>query len=92
MRKIFSKPADTHYWEQYFKKDELAKTLEEEGFEVREIHPMDHSHALVSFSSIFRDKNTFDEANSLGLKLGAWFEKYLPWSTACQTAFVCYKK
>ena len=92
LRKLFGKPEDNHYWEHYFKKGELMKILETEGFRVREIHPLDHAHALVSFSGIFRDKKTYDEANALGLKLGAWCEKYLPWATAAQMTLICYKK
>lgn len=92
LRRLFRRPEDNHYWEHYFKKEELVKILEEEGFEVREIHPVDHSHALVSFSGLFRDKKTYDEANALGLKLGAWCEKYLPWATAAQMTLVCYKR
>lgn len=92
LRKCFNRPDDHHYWEQYFKKKDLIKILEEEGFEVREAHPLDHAHALVSFSGIFRDKKEYDEASPLGLKLGAWCAKYLPWSTAAQMTLVCYKK
>lgn len=92
LRKLFGKPDDHHYWEQYFKRADLQHILEDEGFEVREVHPMDHDHALVSFSSLFRDKNTMDEANALGLKLGAWCERILPWATAAQMTFVCTKK
>ncbi|MGH7197668.1 MAG: methyltransferase domain-containing protein [Candidatus Omnitrophota bacterium] len=92
LRRLFGKPMDNHYWEQYFKKEELVQTLEAEGFEVKEIHPLDHSHAWVSFSNFFRDKKSFDEANALGLKLGAWCQKHLPWITASQMALVCAKK
>lgn len=92
LRKIFRKPLDTHYWEQYFKRNELKKTLEQEGFEVRHIFPMDHSAAVLSFSKIFRDKKTFDEASPLGLKIGRWCEKNLPWLTAAQILLICYKK
>lgn len=92
LRKFFGKPEDNHYWEQYFKKEELCRILSEEGFDVREIHPLDHSHSLVSFSSLFRKKNTYDEANDLGLKLGAFFEKHMPWSIAAQMALICYKR
>ena len=92
LRKLFHKPDDHHYWEQYFKKEALQNILQEEGFEVREIHPMDHSHAWVSFSGIFRDKKTYDEANALGLRLGRFCEKHLPWSTAAQMTFICYKR
>ena len=92
MRKLFKKPADTHYWEQYFKRSELVPLLEREGFEIREVHPMDHSHAFVSFSNFFRDKDTFDEASPLALRLGTWSEKRLPWLMACQLLIIGYKK
>lgn len=92
IRRLLKKPMDTHYWEQYFKKGELTTVLEKEGFEVREIYPLDHSAAVLSFSQCFRDKATFDEASSLGLRIGHWCEKYLPWITAAQILFVCYKK
>ena len=92
LRKAFRKPMDTHYWEQYFKRSELVPLLEKEGFEVREVRPMDHSHAFVSFSNFFRDKDTFDEASPLALRLGAWSEKRLPWLMACQLLIIGYKK
>ena len=92
LRKLMGKAEDNHYWEQYFKKKELIRVLSEEGFDVREIHPLDHSHALVSFSGIFRDKKTYDEAKALGLSVGAFCEKYLPWATAAQMALVCVKR
>ncbi len=92
LRRLFGKPMDTHYWEQYFKRSELVPLLEKEGFDIREVRPMDHSHAFVSFSNFFRDKDTFDEASPLALKLGAWAEKNMPWALACQLLIIGYKK
>ena len=92
LRKLFHRPDDYHYWEQYFKKEDLSRILSEQGFEVREIHPMDHDHALASFSSVFRDKKTYDEVNALGRTIGRWCAKNLPWATAAQMTFICYKK
>lgn len=92
LRKLLKKPEDNHYWEQYFKRKALIGYLEEGGFEVREVHAMDHSHSLVSFSNFFRDKETLDEASPFGLKLGAWCEKHLTWQTASQMTLICYKK
>jgi ubiquinone/menaquinone biosynthesis C-methylase UbiE len=92
LRKLFGKDEHNHYWEQYFKKEDLVRMLSEEGFDVREIHPLDHAHALVSSLPGFRDKKTYDEANALGLKLGAFCEKHLPWATAAQMALVCRKR
>ena len=92
IRRLFKKPEDTHYWEQYFKRRELVPLLEREGFAVREIHAMDHSHAFVSFSNFFRDPDTFDEASPLALRLGDWAEKHFPWVFACQLLIIGYKK
>ncbi len=92
LRKVFKKPADTYYWEQYFKRAELVPLLEKEGFFIREVHAMDHSHAFVSFSNFFRDKNTFDEASPLALRLGAWCEKNMRWLMACQLLIIGIKK
>jgi SAM-dependent methyltransferase len=88
LRRVFNKPADTHYWEQYFKRQELVPLLEREGFEIREVHAMDHSHAWVAFSDFFRDNSTFDEASPLALKLGRWCEKHMKWSMACQLLII----
>ncbi len=92
LRRLLKKPEDTYYWEQYFDRKELAALLEKEGFAVREVHALDHSHAFVSFSDFFRDKKTFDEASPLALKLGAWSEKNLRWVMACQLLIIAYKK
>jgi SAM-dependent methyltransferase len=92
LRRLFKKPLDTHYWEQYFKRTELTAVLEQEGFEVREVLPMDHSAAVLSFSGVFRAKNTFDEVNPLGLAAGRCCEKHLPWLTAAAVLFIAYKK
>lgn len=91
-RRYLKKPIESHYWEQYFNRKDLVRYLQEGGFEVREIHPLDHAHALVSFSSFFRDRRTYDEANPLGLRLGLWLEKTFPWSTAAQMTIICYKR
>lgn len=90
-RKLFGKGPSEHYWEQYFSRKRLSRYLEEGGFRVAEIHPLDHSHTLVSFHSFFRDKKTYDEASPLALKIASFFEKYLPWQTAGQMVLICYK-
>ncbi len=92
VRRLFKKPVETHYWEQYFKRDRLIRYLQEGGFEVREVHALDHSHTLVAFSKFFRDKQSYDEASPQALKIAAWFEKWLPWQTASQMTLICYKK
>ena len=92
LRRLLKKSEENHYWEQYFKRDRLVQYLEEGGFEVHEMHALDHSHTLVSFSDFFRDKRTYDEASPLALKIAALFEKQMPWSTASQMTLVCIKK
>ena len=66
--------------------------IEREGFAVKEIHPMDHSHAFVSFSDFFRDKGSFDEASPLAIRLGEWCNKNFPWLFACQLLMIGVKK
>ena len=92
LRTLLKKSDDNHYWEQYFKPGVLKAILEKNGFQVREIHPLDHAHSLLSAFGFLRDRKTYDEASPLGLKVGAWCEKYLPWATAAQMTLVCYKK
>ncbi len=92
LRRLFKKSAEGHYWEQYFKKHELEELLGQEGFEVIEIHPLDHTASVLSFSNFLRDKTKYDDVNSRGLAFGRWCEKWLPWSTAAQILFICLKK
>jgi hypothetical protein len=83
---------DTYYWEQYFKKNELKAVLEQEGFAIKGVYPLDHTASVLSFSNLFRDKNQYDEVNRVGLALGRWCEAHLPWITAAQMLFVCVKE
>ncbi len=92
LRRLFKKPEENHYWEQYFKRKDLVRYLETGGFEVSEIHALDHSHTLVFFSGFFRDKKKYDEASPLALKLAAFLERALPWQTASQMTLICHKK
>ncbi len=92
LRRLFGKRLEHHYWEQYFAKDELESILESEGFEVKEIHPLDHSHALCSSFGFLRDRSAYDEATELGLRVGRWCRRHLPWMTAAQMTFICYKR
>ncbi|MDD5226950.1 MAG: methyltransferase domain-containing protein [Candidatus Omnitrophica bacterium] len=92
LRRLFRKPMDTHYWEQYFHKNELKSMLEQEGFHVKEIHPLDHAASLLSLGNFFRNKNKFDDVNSKGLAFGRWCERKFPWATAAQILLICYKK
>lgn len=92
MRRLFGKAPDGHYWEQYFKRKELVPLIEKEGFDIEEVRPMDHSHTWITLGSAFRDKNTFDEVSPLALKLGAWCEKHMPWSMACQLLIIGRKR
>lgn len=91
LRKIFKKPLVNYYWEQYLKISELADIIKNNNFEIIKIFPVDHEHALLASFYMFRDKNTYDGANSLGITLAALFEKYMPWSTAAATIMICRK-
>jgi len=93
LRKVFRKPARVYYWEQYFKPKALVEMLEEGGFTVKERIPIDHAHTLCTFCApLFRDKTKYDEANSLGLALGRFFSRTLPWLSANEAIFVCQKR
>lgn len=91
IRRLLKKDIKVRYWQQYFKQKYLRNKLNASGFEVLEVHALDHTHALASFSHIFRDEKTFDEANPLGIKLGCWLERNFPWTTAAQMMLVCRK-
>jgi SAM-dependent methyltransferase len=92
LRKIFRKPPRAYYWEQYFKVSELNNLLDNSGFDVLKINPVDHEHSLLSFSPLFRDKNSFDGANRLGVILGEICSRVFPWITASGMIFICRKK
>ncbi len=47
LRNLFGKEEDNHDWEQYFKKDYLKRVLEENGFRIEEIHPLDHERQTL---------------------------------------------
>jgi SAM-dependent methyltransferase len=92
IRRIFGKPEKTYYWEQYFKPKKFSGMLKENGFDVKAVMPIDHTHNLCTFcGALFRDKNTYDEANALGKRVGEVLEKVLPWSTAAEAIFICRK-
>jgi SAM-dependent methyltransferase len=92
LRKIFRKPTKAYYWEQYFKVSELKNLLENSGFDVLKIVPVDHEHSLLILSSLFRDRNSFDGANRFGVIMGEICSRLLPWITASEMIFICRKK
>ena len=92
LRQLFKKPEDTHYWEQYFRKKALADILENAGFEVKEVHALDHSHSLVAFMPFFRNKQEYDEATPFAIRISEFLERRFPWQTASQMTLVCIKK
>jgi len=92
IRKIFRKEQKVYYWQVYFKPCKLKKILEDSGFDVVEIAPMDHEHSISSFSGIFRDKNSYDGTNPAGLAFSRFCERRLPWFTAANMVLVCRKK
>lgn len=92
IRKLFGRaPAEAHYWEQHFKVSELKGLLENNGFLVERIVPIDHEHGLMSFSGIFRDKSSYDGPNGLCLAATGFCKKFMPWLSAPGVVFVCRK-
>ena len=91
LRKMFKKAPPNHYWEQYFKISELVDVIKRNNFEIIKIFPVDQEHSLVVFSNMFRDRNSYDGANSLGILLANFFQKYIPWSTAAAMIIICRK-
>jgi SAM-dependent methyltransferase len=91
IRRIFGKEQKIYYWQYYFKRKELKGILEKYGFKILEIVPMDHEHSVISSSKAFRDPESYDGANALGITLSRFYEKYLPWLTAANMVLVCQK-
>lgn len=92
IRRMLKRPDKQYYWQQYFKAKRLKKILEERGFKVAEIVPMDHEHSIISFSSLFRNKSSYDGANNIGLRLSEFCAKYLPWLTAANMVLICRRE
>lgn len=92
VRRLFGKSARKYYWEQYFKVSTLSALLSKSGFEVELVIPLDHDHALMSLSGIFRDKSSYDNANTAGIFIGRLCAKLFPWKTAAGILFVCKKR
>lgn len=92
VRRLLGKPQKIYYWEQYMKPKKFSGMLEDNGFKMLTVIPIDHTHNLCTFcGALFRDKGTYDEANSFGIRVGAVLEKILPWSTAAEAIFICKK-
>ena len=92
IRKILHKKQKEYYWQCYFKAHQLKKILQEYNFNIEELAPMDHEHSIISFFSFFRKKDSYDAANSTGLALSRFCQRYLKWLTAANMVFVCKKK
>lgn len=92
LRRLFGREEKLYYWQQYFKKNALKKILEDKGFDVVETVPMDHEHSIISSWDIFRDKDSYDGANSLGLSFSRFCQKWLPWLTAANMVLICRKR
>ena len=78
LRKLFRKNITSSYFERYFNIVELKKSFNKNGFFVIDVAPMDHEHTLLAFSDLFRDKDTYDGATKLGVRLADFLEKYFP--------------
>lgn len=92
LRKLSGRDKKDFYYERYFKVREIKKLLEEGGFTVDKVAPVDHIFTFVSFSGIFRDKNTYDGENRLAVKFADFFGKIFPWQTAGSSLIVAVKK
>ena len=92
VRRIFGKRLKKYYWEQYFDVQDLRLQLEDSGFDVTEIYPVDHEHAVLTFSGLFRDRRTYDGINNMGVRFSAFCARHFPWMTAGQVIFICKKR
>ena len=92
IRRILKKPQKDYYWQQYFKAGRLKKILQERGFNVLEIRPMDHEHNIISTFGFLRDKSSYDGASNAGIKMSEFCEKYLCWPTAANMVLICRKE
>ncbi|KJJ84957.1 Methyltransferase type 11 domain protein [Candidatus Omnitrophus magneticus] len=92
IRKFFGKEEKFSYWEQHFDITEISGILKQSGFDILDIIPMDQEHALIAYSSMFRDKLSYDGANKLGIKLAVFCKNFLPWATASDMILICKKK
>ncbi|MFH1837580.1 MAG: class I SAM-dependent methyltransferase [Candidatus Omnitrophota bacterium] len=92
IRRMFGKNPKEIYWEQHFKVRELSGMIKKNGFDIVEMIPIDHEHALMSFCGVFRDKNKYDGANEAGVAVSKICQRYLPWLTAAEVIYVCRKK
>jgi SAM-dependent methyltransferase len=92
IRRLLGRKEKIYYWQQYFKAPGLKGLLEERGFRVIEIVPMDHEHNIISSFGFFRDRVSYDGANSAGLAFSRFCEKYLRWPTAANMVLICKKE
>lgn len=91
LRRISGRQQKVYYWQQYFTARRLKEILERQKFSVEKIVPMDHEHSVISFSAMFRDKKSYDGANKMGLAVGKFCEKFLPWISAANIVLICRK-
>ena len=92
IRRILKKPQKDYYWQQYFKAGRLKKILQERGFDVLEIRPMDHEHNIISTFGFLRDKSSYDGASAKGIAFSRFCERYLRWPTAANMVLICRKE
>ena len=92
LRRLLKKEERNYYYEQYFKIKEIEDLLVEGGFIIDNVRPIDHIFSYVSFSGIFRKKDTIDGENELAVKFADFFEKIFPWQTAGSSFIVAKKK
>ncbi|MBI4707957.1 MAG: class I SAM-dependent methyltransferase [Candidatus Omnitrophica bacterium] len=91
LRGLFGKKEKMIYYQRYFKAKELEDEMKKANFVIDKTIPVDHIFSLVEFSSIFRDRHTYDGENKLAVYLGNFLEKFFPWMSAGSLLFVCHK-
>jgi hypothetical protein len=91
LRKIFRKEKKVYYYQRYFVPSQLVSKFREAGYKVVAQKSVDHTFSLLEFSSIFRDKRTFDGENSMAVRLSNILEKYFPRACAGSNLFILQK-
>jgi len=92
VRRFFGKPAKVYYYQRYFAPQEICDLIRETGFTIEHVGPLDHIFSLVSFSRIFRDRDSYDGENKFAVCVAGILKRILPWASADSTLIVGRKQ
>lgn len=92
LRRIFRKNKKLLYYQRYFRVKEICDFIENAGFKLEKVLPIDHIFSLVSFSGLFRNKNSYDGENLLAVYTANILKRFLPWGSADSTLIVARKE